>query len=251
MTLEHIHVAGLPVVKADVARALDALWDDARACRPRVYALVNGFSATLRREPAYRALLLAADTVPLADGTPMTVGALLTGQGRISRCPGADLLEAAAARAAAADGTSFYLLGGGGGVASELATRLSDRHPGLRIAGHATPPFGDWSDEESARLADAVVASEADIVWLGVSAPKQEIWAARWAPRMGLPVVCVGAAFDFLSGRKPRAPRWMRGIGLEWLFRLLSEPRRVWKRYLVGNAVFVLDLLRWGRRPVH
>ncbi len=250
MTLERVHVAGLPVARTGIEGVLDELCADARARRARIYALVNGHSATLRREPAYGAVLSAAATVPLADGAPVVLGAWLTGQGRIGRCPGPDLMEAAAARAAG-DGTSFYLLGGGEGVAAALAAALTDRHPGLRIAGVVTPPFGEWSDEESALMADAAAVSGASIVWLGVSAPKQEIWAARWAPRIGRPVVCVGAAFDFLSGRKARAPRWMRSVGLEWLFRLLGEPRRLWKRYLVGNAVFIVDLLRWGRRPAH
>jgi N-acetylglucosaminyldiphosphoundecaprenol N-acetyl-beta-D-mannosaminyltransferase len=251
VTLEHIHVAGLPVAKADIVRALDELWNDARTSRPRVYVLVNAFSATLRRQPAYGALLLSrAETVPLADGTPLLLGAILTGQGRIGRCPGPDLMEAAAARAGA-DGTSFYLLGGGDGVVRELAAALSERYPGLRVAGVATPPFGDWSDEQSALMVDTATASGADVVWLGVSAPKQEIWASQWASRIGRPVVCVGAAFDFLSRRKARAPRWMRAIGLEWLFRLVSEPRRLWKRYIVGNAMFLWDLVRWGRNPAH
>jgi N-acetylglucosaminyldiphosphoundecaprenol N-acetyl-beta-D-mannosaminyltransferase len=146
---------------------------------------------------------------------------------------------------------SFYLLGGGEGVVEALAAGLTTRHPGLRIAGLGTPPFGAWSDEDSADMAAAAAASGADIVWVGVSAPKQEIWAVRWASTIGHPVVCVGAAFDFLSGRKARAPRWMRTAGLEWLFRLASEPRRVWKRYLIGNAVFMVDLVRYWDRGAH
>lgn len=245
--MERLHVAGLPVTRADVTEVLDALWRDANAHEPRVYALVNGHSATLRRVAGYLDALEAPLTAPLVDGAPVALGVWLTGQGRTARCPGPDLLEAAAARASR-DGASFYLLGGAPGVAEALGDCLTTRHPGLRIAGTATPSFDDWSDAESACMADAAAASGASIVWLGVSAPKQEIWAASWAQRVGRPVVCVGAAFDFLSGRKPRAPSWMRAAGLEWLFRLLSEPRRVWKRYLVGNAVFLWDLLRFGRR---
>jgi N-acetylglucosaminyldiphosphoundecaprenol N-acetyl-beta-D-mannosaminyltransferase len=245
-----MNVAGLPVAKTDGAQVLDWLWDDALTHRHRVYALLNGQSATLRRRPAYNAVLRSTATVPVADGAALVFGARFTGQGPIGRYPGPDLMEVSAERAAS-DGTSFFLLGGAPGVADALAGALVARHPGLRIAGASTPPFGAWSDGESLAMCAAIRESRADIVWLGVSAPKQEIWAHRWREEIGRPIVCVGAAFDFLSGNKPRAPRWMRAIGMEWLFRLVSEPRRVWKRYLVGNIVFLWDLLRFGRRPAH
>ena len=228
--------------------ALDALWTDIDACRPRVYALVNAYSATLSRDVRYRSVLADSATIPLPDGIALSLGAYLTGQVRPTRCPGPDLLERAAARAAA-DGTRFFLLGGGEGVASELAVSLQRRHPGLRIAGALAPPYGEWGDDVSRGLVRASTDSEARVVWLGVSAPSTEIWAGRWAQELGMPVVCVGAAFDFLSGRKPRAPQWMRRFGLEWLFRLLSEPLRLWKRYLHGNSVFLWDLLRYRAKP--
>lgn len=242
------YIAGLPVVVGGVPAAVSGLFADAGARAARVYVLVNAYSATLRRDPAYASVLASPDIVPLADGTPLTTGAFLTGQGKIGRCPGPDLMEAAAARAAE-DGTSFFLLGGGPGVAEALAEALAARHTGLCIAGTLAPPFGEWSDAGSQAMCAAIRDSGADVVWLGVSAPKQEIWAHRWRVEVGRPIVCVGAAFDFLSGTKARAPRWMRAIGMEWLFRLISEPRRVWRRYLGGNAVFLFDLVRWGRRP--
>jgi N-acetylglucosaminyldiphosphoundecaprenol N-acetyl-beta-D-mannosaminyltransferase len=247
--IELMYVAGLPIWNAGLGRVLAALRDDAVERRPRVYVFVNGFSATLARQAAYRDALLSSETVPLVDGFSLVLGALLSGQGRIARCPGPDLMEAAAA-AAASDGTSFFLLGGGPGVVEALEEALTTRHPALRIAGAFTPPFTDWDTDESCAMCAAIRRSEADVVWLGVSAPKQEAWACTWHAEIGRPVVCVGAAFDFLSGSKPRAPRWMRAGGIEWLFRLFSEPRRVWRRYLVGNGVFLLDLLRYGARRV-
>ncbi len=215
-----------------------------------MYAFINGYSARLRgQRPDYAQAIENGRVVPLPDGVPMTMGARITGQGDVHRCPGPDLMETAAARAAR-DGRTFALVGGGPGTAEALRDALIARHPGLEIAAAVMPPYGDWTDEESRELVDVMKNSGADIVWLGVSAPKQEVWACRWAAEIGRPVVCVGAAFDFLSGRKPRAPLWMRTVGLEWLFRLLSEPRRLGSRYLVGNAVFIADLLRyWDRGP--
>lgn len=247
--MERLHVAGLPTIRADVDVARSLLWEDCTAHRPNVYVLVNGYSARLRRQARYAAVLEDTQVVPLPDGIPMTLGARLTCQGDVFRCPGADLMEAAAALAAA-DGMRFFLLGGGPGTAEALRATLEQRHPGLNVAGVMTPPFGDWSDEASREMVAAIARSSCDVVWVGVSAPKQETWACRWIAEIGRPIVCVGAAFDFLSGGKRRAPSWMRRFGLEWLFRLLSEPRRLGSRYLVGNAVFVGDLVRyWNRAP--
>jgi len=244
-----VHVAGLPVTPADVGDAVDLIWRDAHTDTPRVYVLVNGYSASLRRSsPAYAAALESPDCVPLADGAALTLGARLAGVGAIGRAPGPDVFTASCVRAAS-DGTRFFLLGGGEGVAETLRDELVREHPGLLVAGIATPPYGDWPTGASHALCDAVRASGAEILWLGVSAPKQETWALDHLAQLGIPTVCVGAAFDFLAGQKPRAPRWMQRLGLEWLFRLSSEPRRLWKRYLVGNTVFLADLVRFRGRP--
>jgi N-acetylglucosaminyldiphosphoundecaprenol N-acetyl-beta-D-mannosaminyltransferase len=116
------------------------------------------------------------------------------------------------------------------------------------VAGTATPPFGEWSCGDNRQLVEAVQLSGARILFMGVSAPKQEIWAYEHLDELRMPIVCVGAAFDFGTGRKSRAPEWMRAAGLEWVHRLFSEPGRMWRRYLVGNTLFVWDVVRWGRR---
>ncbi len=164
------------------------------------------------------------------------------------RAPGPDLLEALSSRAASG-GFPVFFLGGREGVVDELADALRRRYPGLVVAGTATPPFGEWSDETSRDLVRQVKESGARLLWLGVSAPKQEIWARRWLDELDMPVLCVGAAFDFSAGRVRRAPVWMRRSGFEWVHRLATEPRRMWRRYLLGNPLFVADVIRWWRRP--
>lgn len=241
-----VSVAGLRLIPVGVEAARDMVLADAHAPNPRVYVLVNAYSATLRRQnPDYASALESPSVRGLPDGAPVAWGARRAGAGTTIRCPGPDLLEACV-RMAASDGTPMFLLGGDSGVAEELAVRLQEIAPGLQIAGTATPPYGTWSAEDSEALCLRVRESGAKVLWLGVSAPKQETWAVANLDSLGIPVVCVGAAFDFYSGRKPRAPKWMRSAGLEWLFRLLSEPGRTWRRYLIGNAVFIWDLLRLG-----
>ena len=250
--IERAFVAGLPIVRAGLSEAADLVLADAASGRPRVYVLVNAHSSKLRRDSADYARMLA-DTdacVGLPDGVSVTIAARLLGRGNIGRSPGPDLIETVCSRAAKT-GTPVFLLGGSEGVADQLAAGLIERHPGLEVAGTATPPFGEWPTSESEALVESVKSSGARVLWMGVSAPKQEIWAYEHALALGMPSVCVGAAFDFNTMQKVRAPRWMRRYGLEWVHRLATEPRRMWKRYLFGNAMFVGDVLRFGRRPAN
>jgi N-acetylglucosaminyldiphosphoundecaprenol N-acetyl-beta-D-mannosaminyltransferase len=125
-----------------------------------------------------------------------------------------------------------FFYGGGAGVAEQLANRLIATYPDLRVGGTYTPPFRALTTEEDESIIEAINNSDADIVWIGLSSPKQERWMIEHLGRIHAPVMIgVGAAFDFVSGNKPRAPRFMQQIGLEWLFRLASEPRRLWPRY--------------------
>lgn len=243
------YVAGLPVTPAGLDDAAALICEDARERLGRVYVLLNGHSAKLRRSDRSYAQLLAdpVRVVGLADGASVSAAARLLGHGDIGRAPGPDLIEACCSRCAE-QGIPVFLLGGAEGVAATLAESLEARHPGLHVAGTATPPFGEWPAEASEAMVAAVVESGAGVVWLGVSAPKQEVWAHRNIDRIGVPVVCVGAAFDFNTGAKPRAPEWMRRAGIEWVYRLITEPRRLWKRYLVGNTLFVADVVRYRRR---
>jgi N-acetylglucosaminyldiphosphoundecaprenol N-acetyl-beta-D-mannosaminyltransferase len=133
-----------------------------------------------------------------------------------------------------------------------LHARLLDRHRGLRIVGTESPPFRDLTPEEDAAVVARIERSGAGLVFIGLGCPKQELFAAAHAGRIHAVQLCVGAAFDFLAGAKPTAPRWMQDRGLEWLFRLASEPHRLWRRYLVANSLFLaqlgLELARRGAR---
>jgi len=125
-------------------------------------------------------------------------------------------------------------------VAERLEARLQERIPGLIVAGTFTPPFRDLSEGEEREMLDRIAAARPDIVWVGLSTPKQERWMARYVGRLGVPVLIgVGAAFDFHAGLKKQAPRWIQRSGFEWLFRLSAEPRRLWRRYLSNNPRFV------------
>lgn len=140
-------------------------------------------------------------------------------------------------------GVRHFLYGGSPSVLRDLQLRLERDFLGIAIAGAISPPFRPLSDDELERDAAEIRDSGADLVWIGLGTPKQDLVAERLRALHAAPVIlCVGAAFDFVAGEKRRAPRWMQQTGLEWLFRLGSEPRRLWRRYLIGNPRFVLGV---------
>ena len=177
------------------------------------------------------------------DGMPLVWLSRLSGKSHVRRVYGPDLMLAVC-KASLISGHRHFLYGGGDGVAELLATRLQERFPGLRIAGTYTPPFRPLTEEEDREVCDLIDESGADIVWVGLSTPKQERWMRQHVGRVRAPVlVGVGAAFDFHAGLKRQAPRWMQRSGLEWLFRLVTEPKRLGRRYLRNNPVFVFKVL--------
>jgi N-acetylglucosaminyldiphosphoundecaprenol N-acetyl-beta-D-mannosaminyltransferase len=173
------------------------------------------------------------------DGMPLVWLARLRGHVEVRRACGADLVTELCA-ASPALGLRHYFYGGKPGVAERLVARLQERFPGLQVAGTYTPPFRRLTAEEDAEVTAEIVATRPHIVWVGLSTPTQEYWMRDHVGRIpGATLMGVGAAFDFHTGDVKRAPAWMRRRGLEWLHRLLSEPRRLWRRYLVLAPKFV------------
>jgi N-acetylglucosaminyldiphosphoundecaprenol N-acetyl-beta-D-mannosaminyltransferase len=205
-------------------------------------------------DPELRAAVEGASfTVP--DGQPLVWALNALGNELPDRVYGPELMDRMCAHAAET-GLRFYLYGGRNhGVLAQLARNLRLRHPGLRIVGGHCPPFREQSPEEEQRVADEINRSGADVVWVGIGVPKQEKWMARMRDRLDAPVlVGVGAAFDFHAGTVPQAPDRLQRMGMEWAFRLIQEPRRLWRRYLFYNPRFVAGFAsqylrhRLGRR---
>lgn len=144
-------------------------------------------------------------------------------------------------------GLRHYLLGSTWEVLSQLDKKLMLRYPEVKVVGLDSPPFRQLTETELRRQADRIRRSGAQVVWVGLGTPKQDREVARLARGLPLVFVAVGAAFDFVAGTKPQAPLWMQRNGLEWVFRFGSEPRRLWRRYLFGNARFIRAALRHGR----
>ncbi len=224
----------------------DAACSLVQAARDRVETTVAFLNANSVNhafdEPRY-ARVLSSATIRYADGSGMALAAKLLGCPLTSNVNGTDLLPVLAAEAARND-LSLYCLGGREGVAAAAASALKERYPTLRIVGARHGYFEPGSREESQAIAD-INASRADILLIGLGVPHQDLWLARNRRTLLPPVrLGVGGLFDFFSGRVPRAPKILRDHGLEWIWRLCQEPRRMWRRYLLGNLIFGLRTFR-------
>ncbi|MGA9875358.1 MAG: WecB/TagA/CpsF family glycosyltransferase [Solirubrobacteraceae bacterium] len=216
---------------------------DAHA-RGWVTAAAVNLVMSARDDPAtMRAVLDATLAVP--DGQPLVWALKLLGHSSATRVYGPDLMALYCAHAAHT-GTPMYLYGGRSEQALALLTeRLRARFPGLRIVGGWSPPFRALTAQERARVVDEIDSSGAQVVWVGTGQPKQELWMSEMRPLLAAPLlVGVGAAFDFHAGIVSQAPSWMQRNGLEWVYRLTREPKRLWRRYASQNPRFVVGFAR-------
>jgi len=202
-----------------------------------------------RGEPAYRDLLNGGD-LNLADGMPVAWATKLFGA-PTERISGIDCMWRVAEWGLGRDLTHFYY-GGTEEVAASMPRAIAGRFPGVKIAGSQSPPFlslAEWRVADLGHVASMVRAAGAQALWVGLGAPKQDVVGDRLASLDAAPLVfCVGGAFEVVGGARAAAPEWMRRGGLEWAHRLVSEPRRLWRRYLVGNPKFVAGVARDLRR---
>jgi len=222
-TLERVNVLGVGVSAINMAQALDQLagWIAARGREYVCVCTVHGVMDCQRHEDLRDIFNAAGMVTP--DGMPL----VWLGRRRHPHVA--------------------RVYGGSSGVGARLAEQMKKRFPGLEIAGVMEPPFASLDALCTPETAAEINASGADVVWVGIGSPKQEYWMARMRALLQAPVLIgVGAAFDFHSGAVRQAPRWMQRSGLEWLFRLASEPRRLWRRYLVDNPWFLFAIAVQG-----
>ena len=206
-------------------------------CVANVHMLMEAFD-----DREFRQLVNSADRVT-PDGVPLVAALRWAGVAHAERVYGPTLTPAVCARAEQL-GLSVGFYGGTDDVLAALSSELLSRYPKLEIAYLHAPPFRVLSEAEDTEVVDAIRASGVKILFVGLGCPKQERWMAAHHEPLDCVMLGVGAAFDFLAGRKRQAPSWMQGLSLEWLFRLATEPRRLWRRYLIGNSRFLYHYTR-------
>ncbi|HEX8790753.1 MAG TPA: WecB/TagA/CpsF family glycosyltransferase [Polyangiaceae bacterium] len=246
---ERVRIGGVPIDALTLEQAIDEI---ERLIADRAGGSVftpNVDHVVLCREDARLRAAYEATSLSLVDGMPVLWASRLLGRPLPEKVSGSDLVLPLA-RHGASRGWKFFLLGGAPGVADRASERLQESIEGIRIVGTLAPTI-DMSAPASTRapILEAVRRSAADVVFVGLGAPKQELWihesqeALRPAVLLG-----IGASLDFLAGAVPRAPAWISRSGLEWLYRLAREPRRLWKRYLVRDPAFLAILIEDLRR---
>lgn len=248
--LPTVSVVGTPLAVTDYAATMSWM-DDVIARRGRVSLTAAAVHLVMVAEEDPETRRAVSQAVAVPDGQPLVWAMKALGHDDASRVYGPELMARYCERCATT-GVSMFLYGGRHqGALVELATQLRRRYPGLRIVGGYSPPFRALTDEEEAWVAAEINRSGADVVWVGTGQPKQEKWMASMRARLDAPIlVGIGAAFDFHAGLVPQAPTWMQNLGMEWLFRLAQEPRRLWRRYARYNPRFVWGFVRQylGRR---
>ena len=239
-----VSILGIPLALTDYDRTMDWI-DEMVSARRRGYVSAAAVHLVMvsQEDAATRDAVLGC-SLAVPDGQPL-VWAMRSLGHDASRVYGPELMARYCERSAKT-GTRMYLYGGRNqGSLAQLALNLRQSYPGVKIVGGYSPPFRELTEEESDRVIDDINACGADVVWVGIGQPKQEKWMANVRDRLETPVLIgVGAAFDFHAGLIPQAPDWMQRMGLEWLFRLGHEPRRLWRRYLRYNPRFVAGFTR-------
>ncbi len=228
---------GISAINLDVAE--QAVVEAVRE-RRKGYVTVTGVHGVseAQKDPEFKRILNESFlTTP--DGMPMVWCGWKAGFKQMDRVYGPDLMLQIFARSAEL-GIRHFFYGGREGVADMLKTKLEARYPGVTITGTYCPPFRELNSGELADLQRLVAGQKPDIIWVGLSTPKQERFMARYLPLLETTLMFgVGAAFDFHAGFIPQAPRWMQRSGLEWFYRFTKEPKRLWKRYMVNNPLFL------------
>jgi N-acetylglucosaminyldiphosphoundecaprenol N-acetyl-beta-D-mannosaminyltransferase len=244
------NVLGIGVHAVNIPSALQAVADAVREGR-KGYVCVTGVHGVMeaQKNTEMRSILNAA-FLNVPDGMPMVWVGRSQGFGDMKRVYGPEFMMAVC-EASVREGWSHFLYGGKPGVAESLRSFLEKRFPGIRIVGICTPPFRPLNPDEEAALADQVRKAKPDCFWVGLSTPKQEMFMSKTLAKLEARLMFgVGAAFDVWTGNIQDAPAWMKKAGLQWVHRLVQEPRRLWRRYavIVPSFLFLILLQAFGLR---
>ena len=237
--IPRVNILGVGVTPVNLPQTINIL-EKWRVEGRREYVLCTSVHGLVeaQRDPEIRSALNRSG-LTTEDGMPLVWWCQRSGYFNAGRVSGTDLLLAMCARAPQT-GHRHYFYGGSPRVVEAMVSRLVARFPGLTIAGYRSPPFRPLTPEEAAADIRAINEARPDYVWVGLGMPKQDKWIVQHVGKIeAAALLGVGAAFDFVAGTKPRAPLWMQRSGFEWLFRLMTEPRRLAHRYLVYNTIFV------------
>ena len=239
-------VLGIPIDRKSLTEATeDALQAINRRISQRVFACANPHSLVVAQaDSKFRSALMHANLI-VADGVGVSLMARLVGVQIGPRITGTDYFQAVLKALQQRGGGRVFFFGSSQRTLNLMAKRFAADFPSLTLCGTLSPPFGSWSDEENGRMVQAINEAKPDVLWVGMTAPKQEKWVEANRRQLNTPVIgSIGAVFDFYAGTYTRAPQWICRIGLEWAYRFILEPRRMWQRNFVSAPKFIWLVLR-------
>jgi N-acetylglucosaminyldiphosphoundecaprenol N-acetyl-beta-D-mannosaminyltransferase len=232
------NVLGTVLTTATFEAALNYLAEAVEARRPVVMSAATVYSVMIgHSDPTFQARVNRAEFV-MTDGMPLVWAARMLGHREAERIHGDDFMMACCKRFPE---WRLFLLGGLEGQPERAAEELKQRFPGVNIVGCHATPVRPVPPDENARIIEHIHQSDADMIWVGMGTPAQDVWMADNCKAAGRPMTGVGSAFDLLIGRKSPPPEWIKRIGLQWAFRLIEEPRRLARRYIIYNPLFMLN----------
>lgn len=214
-------------------------------CDPVTFACANPHSLVAAYEDAAFRRALNRMSLVVADGVGLALMSKMLRVPMGPRITGHDYFVTVMEALERRGGGRVFFFGSTPHVLSLIAAKIAENYPHITVCGVYSPPFGEWSEEDDSQMVAMVNAARPDVLWVGMTAPKQEKWVDNNRFRLHVPVIgSIGAVFDFYAGTHPRAPRWMCRMGLEWLYRLCREPRRMWRRNFISTPRFIELVLR-------
>ncbi len=236
-------ILGVHTAVTDMGKTISFLEEHLSELRGQYICVANVHTTVMAKEnKKYREIQNNAAMV-LPDGKPLSVMERRYGHADAEKVSGPDLMPELF-RLSEKKGYTHYFYGSTKQTLRELEKKIKQQYPGLKIAGMYAPPFRKLTKEEDAQIIEKINAAAPDFLWVGLGAPKQEIWMAGHENKFPSVMIGVGAGFDFLAGTVKRAPLWMQRSGLEWLHRLFQDPGRLWKRYVVTNTKFIWYMIK-------
>jgi len=240
MIAKEVHILGIKIHRVSLNDAIELIEKFISGDGKHQVCVPNVWTTVLMQKDEEFKEIHNNSSLAIPDGTPLVWVSRLYGKPIPERVPGPDLFKEFT-KVSTKKGYKLFFLGSTKNALKEITLKLKEKYPSLKIVGTYSPPFmKEFSEEENQKMIEMINKAEPDVLWVSLTAPKQEKWIGKHLSQLNVPVsIGVGAAFDFVAGKVKRAPKWMQKIGLEWFHRLIQEPTRLWKRYLIGNTVFI------------
>jgi len=242
LPIQTCNILGVNVAVTDTAKTIDLINQNLQVIRGHYICVSNVHTTVMSYENKNYLNIQNNAIMVLPDGKPLSVVERLRGYRNARKVSGPDLLPAIL-KLSEMRGYTHYFYGSRSETLQSLQANLKKKYPDLKIVGMMSPPFRQLSEKEETDIVKTINEAHPDFLWVGLGAPKQEIWMAEHENIIDSLMIGVGAAFDFHAGSVQRAPFWMQKCGLEWFYRLLQDPKRLWKRYLTTNVKFLWYIL--------